>query len=139
VTIEPRPCPTCWSSRCLASQEYAPNQRYAHRWEDGPMAAAHARWQDARTPPASLKEAIERGFISQENAAPKSVTDMESVTPKAVTHEPDTESVTAPERACVECGNPLSSTRPDAKFCSTACRMKAHRRAEAQNSQRGAP
>jgi ferredoxin len=121
-------CPTCWSSNCIAAQEFAPGQRYGHDWANGPMAAAHARWKDDRTPPASLEEAIARGFIKPKNAPAESVTGTESVTQESVTGEPDPESVTAPERACVECGKPLASARPNARFCSTACRMKAHRR-----------
>jgi predicted RNA-binding Zn-ribbon protein involved in translation (DUF1610 family) len=35
------------------------------------------------------------------------------------------------QRDCVTCGLEFTTTRTDAKFCSNACRQKAHRRASA--------
>lgn len=34
-------------------------------------------------------------------------------------------------RVCAECGAPFSATRTDAVFCSTRCRVTAHRKAHA--------
>ena len=35
---------------------------------------------------------------------------------------------------CVTCGIEFTTTRTDAKFCSNACRQKAHRRAQAADT-----
>jgi hypothetical protein len=127
AAIEPRPCSTCWSSRCLAGKEYAPGLYYAHDWANGPMAAAHARWKDERTPPASPEEAIERGLIRRE-----AVTDISA---NPVTDEPVTDNlselVTDSLRHCEACNTPFEPKRADARYCSPACRQRAHRRAEA--------
>lgn len=124
TSIPKASCPTCWSSNCIADQEFAPGKRYGHRWEDGPMTAGHARWKDERTPPASFEEAIERGFIK-----PEAVTDVPT---EPVTDTPVTDSPSAPVtdnlRPCEACNTPFEPKRADARFCSATCRQRAHRR-----------
>jgi ferredoxin len=130
IAPEPRRCPVCSSTRCLAGTEYAPGKHYSHRWEDGPMAAAHARWKDDRTPPASPEEAIERGLIKPE-IGPEPATDhtTSAAADNAATDNP-TPVATDNLRQCEECGNPFEAKRSDARFCSSTCRSKASRRPE---------
>jgi hypothetical protein len=90
------------------------------------MAAAHARWKDEGTPPASLEEAIERGLIKP--------VELETDTlPEPETDRPETDNPAEPEtdalRSCEACNTPFMPKRADARFCSAACRLKAHRRA----------
>jgi hypothetical protein len=48
---------------------------------------------------------------------------------------PETDSETdAGALSCVECGDPFNSKRANARYCSPACRLKAHRRAAAKES-----
>lgn len=114
LAAESRSCPTCWSTRCLAGK----GSPYRHRWEDGPMAAAHHRWKDHRTPP----------------AGPEEVTNVETLSSAAATDETPTsvsnaDHETLSATTCEECGEPFVPVRRSAKFCSPACRLKAHRRA----------
>jgi hypothetical protein len=36
------------------------------------------------------------------------------------------------QRRCKTCGTPFTTTRSDARFCSNACRQKAHRRSRSR-------
>jgi len=92
------------------------------------MGPAHTRWKDERTPPASREEATERGPIKPEEPAP-----IETLSPP----EPETlgdetlsqaTSETLSETPCAECNKPFTPARATARFCSAACRLKAHRR-----------
>jgi hypothetical protein len=132
TAAEPKRCPVCWSTRCLASQEYAPGKKYGHRWSDGPMSAAHARWRDENTPPAGPDELPGVTTLSQ----PEDVTLLSEPIAEDVTHDPVSVTGEADvtllseefHHTCSECGNPFTSRRPDAKLCSPACRKRASRR-----------
>jgi hypothetical protein len=126
LAVEPRPCPTCWSTRCRAGKD----SPYRHLWEDGPMAAAHAKWKDERTPPASPEEAIERGLIIKpEEPAPGETLSLQE--PETLGDETLRQGTgeTLSETTCAECSKPFTPVRATARFCSPACRLKAHRRA----------
>ena len=129
AAVEPRPCPTCWSTRCLAGQEYAPGLKYGHDWANGPMRTAHLKWQDHRTPPASPEEAIERGLVKPEEPTPSETLSLQE--PETLGDETLSQALdeTLSETTCAECGKPFTPARATARFCSAACRLKAHRRA----------
>ena len=117
--ITPHRCPVCWSTRCLAGEEYALGKEYGHRWEDGPMAAAHARWKDERTPPASPEEAVERGLVKPE-VEPEPATDHTPITATDhVATDNPTHVATDNLRPCIECGTTFEAKRRN--VCACAC------------------
>jgi hypothetical protein len=83
------------------------------------MAAAFAKWRDHRTPPAGPEDA----------ASPPAGPQIVSVTePLTVTDDSVTEASSVTR--CAECNEPFAPQRATARFCSPACRQKAHRRTE---------